>query len=80
MIIVVIAAVVAKIAFKKYKEIKEIKRCDYYDYELWFWAIIISLTVGAFATAAFLYLAQQVAGWLLLPDAKVMEMVLNAIG
>lgn len=77
LIIVVIAAVVAKIGFKKHKEIKE---RDCYDCELWFWVIVVSLVVEAFATAAFLYFAQQVAGWLLLPDAKVMEMVLNAIG
>jgi hypothetical protein len=38
------------------------------------------LTIGAVATAAFLYFTQQVAGWLLFPDAKVVEMALKAIG
>lgn len=74
LILAVIAAVVAKIGFKKYKE------CKYCDEETWFWVVAISLTVGAFATAGFLYFAQQVAGWLLFPDAKVMEMAIKAIG
>lgn len=77
LIVVVIAAVVAKIGFKMYKEIKGRDCCDC---ELWFWVIVASLVVEAFATVAFLCFAQQVAGWLLLPDAKVMETVLNAIG
>lgn len=75
LILVVVAAVVVKIGFEKYEE------CDYsYEEEMWFWIIGISLVVGAFATAGFLYFEQQVAGWLLFPDAKVMEMVLSAVG
>lgn len=46
----------------------------------WFWVTLTSLTIGAVATAAFLYFTQQVAGWLLFPDAKVVEMALKAIG
>lgn len=75
LILVVVAAVVVKIGFKKYEE------CDCsYEEEMWLWIIGISLLVGAIATAAFLYFAQQSAGWLLFPDAKIMEMVLSAIG
>lgn len=81
LILVIIAVVVAKIGFKKYKECAgsdDIWHCV--DDIAWFWVTLISLTIGAIATAAFLYFTQQVAGWLLFPDAKVMEMVLSAIG
>lgn len=81
LILVIIAVVVAKIGFKKYKECAgsdDIWHCV--NDEKWFRVTLISLTIGAVATVAFLYFTQQVAGWLLFPDAKVMEMVLSAVG
>lgn len=76
LILVVVAAVVVKIGFKNFME------CEYYDTnsQMWWWIFCISLLVGAVATVAFLYFTQQVTGWLLFPDAKVMEMVLSAVG
>ena len=81
LIFVIIAVVVAKIGFKEYRECAgsdDIWHCI--DDTTWFWVTLTSLTIGAVATAAFLYFTQQVAGWLLFPDAKVVEMALKAIG
>ena len=81
LILVIIAVVVAKIGFKEYRECAgsdDIWHCI--DDTTWFWVTLTSLTIGAVATAAFLYFTQQVAGWLLFPDAKVVEMALKAIG
>lgn len=74
LILVVVAAVVVKIGFKNFME------CEDYDNQMWWWIFCISLLVGAVATVAFLYFTQQVAGWLLFPYGKVMEMVLSAVG
>lgn len=81
LIFVIIAVVVAKIGFKEYRECAgsdDIWHCI--NDTTWFWVTLTSLTIGAVATAAFLYFTQQVAGWLLFPDAKVVEMALKAIG
>lgn len=81
LILVIIAVVVAKIGFKEYRECAssdDIWHCI--NDTTWFWVTLTSLTIGAVATAAFLYFTQQVAGWLLFPDAKVVEMALKAIG
>ena len=81
LILVIIAVVVAKIGFKEYRECAgsdDIWHCI--DDTTWFWVTLTSFTIGAVATAAFLYFTQQVAGWLLFPDAKVVEMALKAIG
>ena len=81
LILVIIAVVVAKIGFKEYRECAgsdDIWHCI--DDTTWFWVTLTSLTIGAVATAAFLYFTQQVSGWLLFPDAKVVEMALKAIG
>lgn len=81
LILVIIAVVVAKIGFKEYRECAgsdDIWHCI--NDTTWFWVTLTSLTIGAVATAAFLYFTQQVAGWLLFPDTKVVEMALKAIG
>jgi hypothetical protein len=75
LILVVLSAIALKIAFKKYKENK-----DTYDEDTYIWATISFSALGAVATAFLIYASSNFLGWLLFPDAKVMDMVLSAIG
>lgn len=75
LILVVLSAIAVKIAFKKYKENK-----DTYDEDTYIWATISFLVLGAIATTFLIYASLNFLGWLLFPDAKVMEMVLSAVG
>lgn len=79
-LLVIVSAVVAIIAIRNYKRAPEmVSVFDRDEKEKWFYIALTSLLVGAFATAITLFLVQQAAGWAMFPDAKVAEMVLDAI-